>query len=85
MTHLLFDVAPTDPLTYLLVGATLAASASIACYLPARAATRVDPVAALRHESRLTRQRPGRSTGGQPPPNGSEFDLTPGGYTGRLE
>ena len=50
MTHLLFDVAPTDPWTFVLVATTLAGSASLACYLPARSATRVDPVAALRRE-----------------------------------
>ena len=50
LDKLLFGVAPTDPLIYLLIAAGLAASALIACLIPARRAARVDPIVALRHE-----------------------------------
>jgi len=45
---LLFDVDPVDPTTYLLVAGVLTGVAALASYLPARAATRVDPMTALR-------------------------------------
>jgi putative ABC transport system permease protein len=47
---LLFQVEPLDPATYLTVGAVLAGVALVASYLPARRATRVDPMEALRSE-----------------------------------
>ncbi|HVS89221.1 MAG TPA: hypothetical protein VHF01_13500 [Candidatus Acidoferrum sp.] len=43
-------VAPTDPLTFLGVAAVLAAAAFVACYLPSRLASRIDPNVALRVE-----------------------------------
>jgi predicted permease len=50
MGSLLFGVAPIDPLTYAGVAAALAAAAAMASYIPARRATRVDPVVALKYE-----------------------------------
>jgi putative ABC transport system permease protein len=44
----LFGVSPTDPSTFATVALVVAATALLACYLPARRAARVDPVAALR-------------------------------------
>jgi putative ABC transport system permease protein len=47
---LLFDVTPTDPLTFFAVAAVLTIAALAACYIPARRAARVDPLRALRTE-----------------------------------
>ena len=47
---LLYDVKPTDPLTFAAVAGFLMAVALVACALPARAAARVNPVDALRAE-----------------------------------
>jgi putative ABC transport system permease protein len=48
LQKLLFEVGPTDPLTFVGVAAVLGASAIAACYIPARRAARVDPMVALR-------------------------------------
>jgi putative ABC transport system permease protein len=50
MSTLLFNVNPTDPLTYVAVSAGLIATAFLASYLPSRRAATVDPVEALRAE-----------------------------------
>ena len=50
MASLLFEVGTTDPVTFALVALLLAIVAFIACYIPARRATKVDPLIALRCE-----------------------------------
>jgi predicted permease len=50
MSSQLFGVNPTDPLTFSAVIALLVVTALLACYIPARRATRVDPMIALRYE-----------------------------------
>jgi ABC-type antimicrobial peptide transport system permease subunit len=50
MSDLLFGVKPTDPITIAAVIAIVAAVAFAACFVPARRASRVDPMVALRYE-----------------------------------
>jgi putative ABC transport system permease protein len=50
MRSLLFEVAPTDLATFVTVSAILIMVALLACFIPARRATKVDPLVALRYE-----------------------------------
>ncbi len=47
---LLFEVEPTDPVTYVVVVVVLATTAFVACYAPARRASKLDPVEVLRYQ-----------------------------------
>jgi predicted permease len=50
LASLLFDVQPNDPITLAAVGALIGVVALLACFVPARSATRVDPLVVLREE-----------------------------------
>ena len=50
MSHFLFGVSTRDPSTFATVALLLTVVAILACYVPARRATKIDPMAALRHE-----------------------------------
>ena len=50
MSSLLFGITPRDPFTFAAVTTLLIGVAAIPCYLPARRATRIEPIVALRRE-----------------------------------
>ena len=50
MSTLLFEVSPTDPITFAAVALCVIIATLLACYIPARRAMKVDPLVALRYE-----------------------------------
>ena len=50
MSDLLFGVSPTDPATFIVIPLVSIFVAFVSCFLPARSATKVDPIVALRYE-----------------------------------
>jgi putative ABC transport system permease protein len=50
MDSLLYEIKPSDPITYVVVSGLLLGVGFLACWLPARRATKVDPIQSLRYE-----------------------------------